>query len=71
MLELGVLDMINSCNEDEIKKVCGWFDLIILIVNVKLDWNLYLFILVLKGWFYFVGVIFEFLDIGVFNLIGG
>lgn len=40
-------------------------------VNVKFDWNLYLFMFVFKGCLYFVGVILELLDIGVFNLIGG
>jgi len=70
-LKMGAHDTLNSCDAEAIASAAGRFDFIISTVNVKLDWNLYLSTLNVKGRLHFVGATLEPLDIGVFALIGG
>ncbi len=70
-LEMGAHFTLNSRDADEIASAVKRFDFILSTVNVKLDWNLYLSTLNVKGRLHFVGATLEPLDIGVFSLIGG
>jgi len=70
-LNMGAHFTLNSRDADEIASAAKRFDFIISTVNVKLDWNLYLSTLNVKGRLHFVGATLEPLDIGVFSLIGG
>lgn len=70
-LSMGAHFTLDSCDADEIASASKRFDFIISTVNVKLDWNLYLSTLKVRGRLHFVGATLEPLDIGVFSLIGG
>lgn len=71
VLELGVYYILDFINLEAIVSVEGKFDYIIFIVNLKFDWNLYISILVFQGYFYFVGVVLEFLDLNFFFFLMG
>jgi uncharacterized zinc-type alcohol dehydrogenase-like protein len=70
-LKLGAHHAIASTDKDALKKARGQFDLIIVTVNVALDWKLFLGALRPKGRLHFVGAVLEPLGIPAFNLIGG
>jgi alcohol/geraniol dehydrogenase (NADP+) len=70
-LKLGAHHTLNSRDGAELEAAAGQFDLLISTVNVKLDWNLYLNTLAVRGRLHFVGAALEPLDIGAFSLIGG
>ena len=69
-LKLGAHHTLNSRDPSAIKAAANSFDLIIVTVNVKLDWNLYLSTLQPRGRMHFVGATLEPLDINVFALLG-
>jgi uncharacterized zinc-type alcohol dehydrogenase-like protein len=70
-LRLGAHHTLNSIDPHEIGLAARRFDLIVSTVNVKLDWNLYLSTLNVRGRLHFVGVTLDPLDINVFSLING
>lgn len=68
-MDLGAHHTLNSRDEDKIAGAADRFDLIISTVNVKLDWNLYLSTLKVRGRLHFVGATLDALDLNVFSLI--
>lgn len=68
-LQIGAHHAVDSRSTREIKALAGQFDLILSTVNVKLDWNAYIFALKPKGRLHFVGASLEPLEIGIFSLI--
>jgi alcohol/geraniol dehydrogenase (NADP+) len=70
-LALGAHHAIASTDKEALKKARGSLDLIIVTVNVALDWKSYLAALAPKGRLHFVGAILEPLSVPVFSLMGG
>ena len=68
-LKMGALHTLNSRDEKEIEAAAGQFDLIISTVNVKLDWNIYINTLRVRGRLHFVGAAMDPLNINAFQLI--
>lgn len=71
VLVMGIDCVVNSCDLEVLKVLVGQFDLIINIVVVDFDWQLYFEVLVYGGNFYIVGVVMKLFLVLVFILIGG
>ena len=65
----GAHNVVNSRNEDAIRKAAGTLDLLIVTVNVPLDWNALLGTLRPKGRLHVVGAILEPIPVHAFDLI--
>lgn len=65
----GAHNVINSRNEDAIRKAAATLDLLIVTVNVPLDWNALLGTLRPKGRLHVVGAILEPIPVHAFDLI--
>jgi uncharacterized zinc-type alcohol dehydrogenase-like protein len=65
----GAHNIVNSRNEDAIKKAAGTLDLLIVTVNVPLDWRALLATLRPKGRLHVVGAIPEPIPLHAFDLI--
>jgi alcohol/geraniol dehydrogenase (NADP+) len=67
---LGADFVVNSRDDDELKKVRGKFDLIMSTVNVSLNWKRYFEALGARGRLHLVGAVLEPIPVGAFDLIG-
>ena len=56
-IRLGVHQVINSRHDDELNKIRGALDLILVTVNVPLNWAAYFDCLAPKGVLHFVGLL--------------
>lgn len=65
----GAHNIVNSRNEDAIKKAAGTLDLLIVTVNVPLDWRAMLATLRPKGRLHFVGAVLEPIPVHAFDII--
>ena len=68
--KLGADYVVNSRESSEISKLKGKFDMILVTVNVTLDWNAYMGALAPKGKLHIVGAVMEPIPVMSFNLIG-
>lgn len=68
--QLGAHDIINSTNAEELKAAANSFDMILVTVNVVLDWELYISMLRPRGVLHFVGAVPE-IKVGAFPMILG
>ena len=69
--KFGAHDVVDSRNEDALKKIAGSLDFLLVTVNVPLDWQHYLGALKPKGRLHFVGAVLEPVPVPAFALIGG
>ena len=69
--KLGADYVVNSRDDDEIKKLRGKFDLILSTVNVTLNWGMYLNALAPKGHLHVVGATLEPIPVVSFQLMNG
>ncbi|MFA7308121.1 MAG: NAD(P)-dependent alcohol dehydrogenase [Hyphomicrobium sp.] len=65
----GAHNIVNSRNEGAIKKAAGTLDLLIVTVNVPLDWRAMLATLRPKGRLHFVGAVLEPIPVHAFDII--
>jgi len=70
-VRLGAHQVINSRHEDELSKIRGALDMILVTVNVPLNWAAYFDCLATKGVLHFVGLIPEPVPVMPFTLILG
>ena len=63
--------MVSSRNSDAIKKLARAFDLLLVTVNVPLDWDALIASLAPNGRLHFVGFVLEPIPVGVVPLIMG
>ena len=63
--------MVSSRNSDAIKKLAGTFDLLLVTVNVPLDWEALIAALAPNGRLHVVGFVVEPMPVGVISLIMG
>lgn len=68
---MGAHHAVSSTEPAALKKVRGSLDLVLVTVNVKLDWQGYLGALAPKGRLHVVGAVMEPMAIPVFSLMGG
>ena len=67
--KLGADYVVNSRSDEDLKKLAGKFDMILVTVNVPLNWDLYLNALAPKGKLHLVGAVLEPIPVGAFSLI--
>jgi len=65
----GAHRVVNSRKPDDIKKIAGTLDLLLVTVNVALDWPAMLATLRPKGRLHFVGAVLEPIPINAFDII--
>ncbi|MDZ4699037.1 MAG: NAD(P)-dependent alcohol dehydrogenase [Rhodothermales bacterium] len=68
---MGAHHVVNSRNPEAISAIAGTLDLILVTVNVAMDWGAYLAALRPKGRLHFVGAVPEPISTGVFPLLMG
>lgn len=68
---LGAHNVVNSRDDDAMAKLAGSLDLILVTVNVSLNWNAYLAALAPKGRLHFVGAVLEPVALPVFPMLLG
>lgn len=71
LLKLGAHRVVNSRNSAELKSIAGTLDLIIVTVNVSLDWATYIEALSPRGRLHVVGAVLEPIPVSAFSLIIG
>nr|MBV6630857.1 NAD(P)-dependent alcohol dehydrogenase [Oceanococcus sp. HetDA_MAG_MS8] len=69
--ELGAHRVVNSRDKEALKGEAGRHDVVLVTVNVPLDWQRYLQALAPKGRLHFVGAVLEPVPVPAFSLIGG
>jgi alcohol/geraniol dehydrogenase (NADP+) len=67
--KLGADYVVNSRSDEELTKLADKFDMIIVTVNVPLNWDLYINALAAKGKLHIVGAVLEPLAVGAFSLL--
>lgn len=67
--DFGAQIVVSSKDSSAIQKLKGKFDLILVAVNVPLDWSAYISALAPKGRLHFVGVVTEDIPIQIFPLL--
>lgn len=67
--DFGAHNVVSSRDSSAIKKLAGKFDLIIVTVNVPLDWEALINALAPKGRLHFVGVVTEPIPVNIFPLL--
>lgn len=67
--DFGAQNVVSSKDSAAIKKLKGKFDLILVTVNVPLDWTAYIAALAPKGRLHFVGVVTEDIPIQIFPIL--
>ncbi|HRH46437.1 MAG TPA: NAD(P)-dependent alcohol dehydrogenase [Pyrinomonadaceae bacterium] len=67
--KLGADYVVNSRSDEELANLAGKFDMILVTVNVSLNWDLYIKSLAPKGKLHMVGAVLEPMQIGAFSLI--
>ncbi len=70
-IDMGAHETIDSRDEQAIEAAAGRFDMLIITVNVPLNWNAYIAALKPRGRLHFVGAVLAPLDLAVFPMIGG
>lgn len=65
----GAHRVVNSRNADDIKKIAGTLDLLLVTVNVPLDWSAMLATLRPKGRLHFVGAVLDPIPVNAFDVI--
>lgn len=70
-LRLGAHRAVGSGDKNALKALRRTFDLILVTVNVPLDWNAYIAALAPKGRLHLVGAVLEPIPVAAFSLIGG
>lgn len=68
---MGAHRVVSSSNAAEIAALAGSLDLVIVTVNVPMDWEAILATLAPKGRLHFVGAVLEPMQVQAFSLIGG
>ncbi|MBI1337437.1 MAG: alcohol dehydrogenase catalytic domain-containing protein [Phycisphaera sp.] len=68
-IKLGATSVVNSRNPDDMKKLAGSLDFLLVTANVDLDWNAYIDTIAPKGRLHFVGVVPNPVPVPVFNMI--
>ena len=66
---MGADFVVNSRSDEDLAALAGKFDMILVTVNVSLNWDLYLNALAPKGKLHMVGAVLEPMPIGAFSLI--
>lgn len=69
--QLGAHHVVHSREAEELKKMAGALNFILVTVNVPLDWSLYLKALAPRGRLHFVGAVGAPLGLAPFELLGG
>jgi uncharacterized zinc-type alcohol dehydrogenase-like protein len=69
--QLGADQIVNSRDSDAIAAIAGDLDLVLVTVNVSLDWDAYLSALGKRGRLHMVGAVLEPIPVGAFPLILG
>jgi uncharacterized zinc-type alcohol dehydrogenase-like protein len=67
--KLGAHHVVGTRDKAALTKLAGSFDFIIVTVNVKLDWDLFIAALALDGRLHFVGAVLEPVPVSAFSLI--
>lgn len=67
--KLGADYVVNSRSDEELANLAGKFDMILVTVNVSLNWDSYIKALAPKGKLHMVGAVLEPMQIGAFSLI--
>jgi len=67
----GAHQVVSSRDSDAIKKLAGTIDLLIVTVNVPLDWDAYIAALAPCGRMHVVGAVLEPIPVAMFSLIAG
>ncbi|MCU0239035.1 MAG: NAD(P)-dependent alcohol dehydrogenase [Pyrinomonadaceae bacterium] len=67
--KLGADYVVDTRNDDELAKLAGKFDMILVTVNVPLNWQVYMNALAPKGKLHIVGAVLEPIPVGAFDLI--
>ena len=67
--DFGAHNVVSSKDSSAIKKLAGTFDLLLVAVNVPLDWPALVAALAPKGRLHFVGAVLEDIPVNVFSLI--
>jgi uncharacterized zinc-type alcohol dehydrogenase-like protein len=70
-LAMGAHRTVNSRDAEALEAEKGRYDFVLSTVNVKLDWNAYMFTLRPRGRLHLVGATLDPLDLSVFSLIPG
>ena len=68
---LGAHQTVGSADKDQLKKLGGSLDFILVTANVTLPWDLFIGALAPKGRLHFVGAVLEPVPVAAFSLIGG
>jgi len=71
LMKMGAHRVVNSRNSTEIKAIAGTLDLIVVTVNVSLDWEAYVNALAPRGRLHVVGAVLEPIPVSAFSLIVG
>lgn len=67
--DFGAQNVVSSRDSSAIQKLAGQFDLLLVTVNVPLDWSALISTLAPKGRLHFVGVVTEDIPVNVFSLL--
>jgi len=70
-LRLGAHQTVSSKDTEQLKKLTGSLDFILVTANVTLPWDLFIGALAPKGRLHFVGAVLEPVPVAAFTLIGG
>ena len=70
-LKLGAHQTVSSKDTEQLKKLSGSLDFILVTANVTLPWDLFIGALAPKGRLHFVGAVLEPVPVAAFTLIGG
>ncbi len=70
-IRLGATEVVNSRDSEQMKKLAGTLDFVLVTVNVTLDWATIIATLAPKGRLHFVGAVAEPIAISVWPLLGG
>ncbi len=68
---MGAHEVVNSTDSQQLERIKGRLDFILVTVNVSLDWPLYVSCLAPRGRLHFVGAVLEPLNVQAFPLIMG
>jgi uncharacterized zinc-type alcohol dehydrogenase-like protein len=67
--EFGAHQVVSSRDSTVIQKLAGYFDLLLVTVNVPLDWPAFISALAPRGRLHFVGVVTEAIPVSIFQLL--
>lgn len=70
-LRLGADQIVSSKDTEQLKKLAGSLDFILVTANVTLPWDLFIGALAPKGRLHFVGAVLDPVPVAAFALIGG